>query len=299
MMTYCLLKTGGSSIIMGSKYYTRFIPQKKGKLLKVTKLDDHHNELKYASVIKKIKDSSKYYSIPDEDIKVLEPSDTFYIFLKKLTKNHNMDIFGSSLHYMHVDYAGDTDVLSTLNNIIEYKDFGIWKSYRTLLKFAVHMLKALDFLHDNKVCHLDIKAENVVINTSFKQFRLIDFGYTTMYPFDDFVNDIKGTSCYFPKKMNDDEVTNWFPQIETNDMIKVNDMYPFQRNRHLVYKIDSYCLGRLLYFITYIYRDNKINKCIKTDKKAENKVTSITRVLLEPNIHNRVSVKECRFIFGV
>ena len=48
------VKTGSSSIVLGSINYSDYIPYKNNKLLKITKITDKHNEFKILDEIKKI-----------------------------------------------------------------------------------------------------------------------------------------------------------------------------------------------------------------------------------------------------
>ena len=49
-----------------------------------------------------------------------------------------------------------------------------------------------------KLCHLDIKPENIIVDTYTRNFKLIDFGFTSMEPFDEFIKYPRGTLGYFP-----------------------------------------------------------------------------------------------------
>ncbi|CAJ0951360.1 unnamed protein product, partial [Mesorhabditis belari] len=48
-------------------------------------------------------------------------------------------------------------------------------SIRTVIHWAVHLFKALDYLHEQKMIHLDIKTENVLVDTHFT-LKLGDLG---------------------------------------------------------------------------------------------------------------------------
>ena len=114
-----VIKTGSTSIILGYNHYKGRFPYKRGKLLKITKIDNHNNELETLSIIRNIKNTSKYYSIPEKEFTLLEPSDVFYKIVERLVKQEKMTIFGSTLHCFYIDYAG-RDVLSTLNDMMKH-----------------------------------------------------------------------------------------------------------------------------------------------------------------------------------
>ena len=139
----------------------------------------------------------------------------------------------------------------------------------------------------------DIKPENIVINTNSFTFKIIDFGFSSTEPFADFINDMRGTPGYFPKQLNIEKPTPWLPVIKANDMVKVNGLFPFQKNINLIYKIDSYCLGRVLFFLKHIYKENKIYSCFEREKKQENILDKIINDLLKNNVYERPTIKQC------
>ena len=51
-----ILKTGSCSVVLGSNYYKKFVKPKENKLLKISKIANFHDEFKYISLIKNIKD---------------------------------------------------------------------------------------------------------------------------------------------------------------------------------------------------------------------------------------------------
>ena len=60
-------------------------------------------------------------------------------------------------------------------------------------------------------------------------------------------------------------------------MIKANGQIPLVRNRDYVYKIDSFCLGRMLYFLTTVYDMNRSDNpsCFVKDRKSKEIVKRI------------------------
>ena len=65
-----------------------------------------------------------------------------------------MNIFNSSLFCSYVNYAGNKDLHETIIDIKEFSDFSIWKSYKKIIEFSEIILTALNYLHQNKICHL-------------------------------------------------------------------------------------------------------------------------------------------------
>ena len=196
-----IVKTGANSIILGNFHYSNFVKPKSGKLLKITKITNGHNEFEYLDLIREIKNYNKYYSIPDNDYIVLNPSDKFYHDLKQLVKDHQMKIFtNTSLKCFYIEYAGNTDLHDVIQEMKNY-DFSVFHSYSKIILFVKHILKGIMYLHQKKLCHLDIKPENIMINENLKKYKIIDFGFCNKEPFENFTRNTRGTPGYFPKKI--------------------------------------------------------------------------------------------------
>lgn len=282
------LKIGSSSIICGKNHYGNFITPQKSKLLKITKITDSHNEFKYLDEVRKIDNYKKYYTIPDETCFLLQPTDEFYNYIETLVLIRNVNIFGNTLHCYLIDYAGDKDLHTTIVDLNDKTPFPYWKSYSQILNFCRKILKGINFLHQKQLCHLDIKAENIIVNTTFKTYKIIDFGFASKEPFDDYIDNIRGTPCYFPKQFDNEDIKPWFPKIEAND---IEGDIPMRSNRDLVYKIDTYCFGRVMFLLKYIFNENTSFWCFKY-KKEENKIDKIIDDLLENDVYRRLKINE-------
>ena len=282
-----LVKTGSSSLVLGPNHYMTFKPIKPFKLLKITKIDHNNDEFKFLNKIRTIDNYSKYYSIPDEANFLLNPGHRFYDYIKTLVSKEDSIFMNGTLNCCYLDYAGDMELLDTINYMNRYNDFSLWKSYKTILKFTEHILKGLSYLHDKKVCHLDIKPENIIVNTYKKTYKIIDFGYSSMEPFDDYIENTRGTPGYFPCHFDTEVPKPWLPKIEANDTTL------FVKDRSLVYKIDSYCFGRVLYSLAYIYNTNRVYIFFNTEKKNRKKLQQVINSLIENDVYKRITISEC------
>lgn len=292
-MSNNIVKTGSCSIILGRGHFKNYLPIKKNKLVKVTKIIPRHNEFTHLSLIRTIENYDKHYSIPDEEIYTIQPTNDFYKYLVRLCQYEEMEIFGDTLNCFYIDYAGDKELLDSIIEMETRYDFSFWKSYKKILDFSKQIMLGIKFLHDKKLCHLDIKAENIMVNTRTSKFKIIDFGFCSKEPFTDFINDMKGTPGYFPKNFRGDNVTDWFPITKANDCVEVDGLIPMKKDSLLVYKIDSYCFGRVLNFLKYIYDDNKIYYCCNSESNKGKKLDYLINDLTEPNCWNRKTIKEC------
>lgn len=291
-MSSKLVKTGACSIILGSGHYGDYLPPKKNKLLKIVKSSKIHNEFRLLNKIREIKKYKDFYSIPDEISHILKPDEDFYKKLINLVAYDDIKIFYGNLECYYIDYAGNTDLLDSLDEVYHDKDFTLWKSYKFIIKFSKKIMEGLKFLHDKNICHLDIKPENIMVNKYKKEFKIIDFGFSSMEPFDDFIENLRGTPGYFPKKFDNIETIEFLPEIEANDFIYVNNSFPLNTNRNLVYKIDSYCLGRVLLYIVFIYKTKRVYQMFNYEKNSLKKIEYIMGLLTENDVNKRKTVTE-------
>jgi serine/threonine protein kinase len=279
-----VLKTGANSVLLGKNYYDGFFPHKVNKLLKVTKIGEGHDELKNLSYVRIIKNYRDYYIIPEVELTKILPGGEFMEYLKRITVKHSLDIFEGSLFCMYVDYGGQMDVMDSLMCFSPR----VWKSCKAILRFSNQIMEGLSFLHEKKICHLDIKPENIMVNLFDNSFRIIDFGFSSVEPFDDFVHDIRGTPHYFPKHIELGSDLG-LPRIKANDLDEMNGEIPMIRNRSLVYKIDSYCFGRVLNLVYDVYLDNT---CCRFEKTSRRKIKALMELLLVNNVHRRLTISQ-------
>ena len=254
-----LMKYGSSSIVLGKDHYSGHFPEKPNKLLKITKQFDSHDEMLYESVIRSITECDKYYAIPESEVKELPPTSAFYRYLKNIFEKKQLHIFTTTLSCFYVDYAGSMDMIDSIEKMLVERDKTVWKSHGSILEFANHIIKGVGYLHEKKICHLDIKAENIMIDIRDKDtivFRIIDFGFSSKEPFTEYINNTRGTPGYFPKYF-EGFVEPGLPPIYANDLEpeKKTGLIPIKTNPKLVYKIDTYCLGRTLQYLLYHYNN--------------------------------------------
>lgn len=294
-MSYDLLKTGSCSVILGEKHYSNFFTTKKGALLKVTKLLSKHNELKHLDKVREIKDYDKYYTIPYREIIEIKKSDPFHFYLSRLVMYENMNIFDNNLHCFSIDHAGDNDMLDIIDEMGIKSNNLFWKSYKDIVRFARHILRGLNFLHQKELAHLDIKPENIMVNRETKQFKIIDFGFTQKYPFEEYIDSPRGTPGYFPRHFDFEKPNRWLPKIRANDFDKEDGEIIVKREPELIYKVDSYCFGRVLYFLREVFQDNKAIQCCNWNfnRRVKDNLDILIVSLLENDVRLRLTPGEC------
>lgn len=295
-------KYGYSSILLGYGHYGKFLDIKENKLIKVTLISENHNELNTLSYIREIKNFEQYYCIPDDISFKINPGTAFYEYVKKLSENIVISIFkkNKTLHCNYIENAGNYELLDTINDIFD-SDFSFWTCYDDIYLFVKEILTGIHFLHIHKICHLDIKPENIIVNKVNFTFKLIDFGFSSIEPFDNFISNMKGTPGYFPSHNYNYTITEFFPRIYANDIKNVNGKIPIAENRNLVYKVDSYCFGRVLFCLVKSFQKFKNESCcffwnIEENKKKK-KIYKICNDLLINDVNKRITIQECLYSY--
>ena len=289
-------KTGACSVIINANLYSPHFQKKDGKLMRITKLSPRHNDYKNLGMIRTIPEYSKWFAIPDQEKFELRFGAPLWSVIEHYYGNDETvgDIFkvNHTLLCSYIDDAGNQDIYDSLKSLRSKNDHSVWRSYGSVWRFIEHICAGLRLLHENKICHLDIKSENVVVSYDKKTFKLIDFGFSSREPFTDFTEHIKGTPGYFPKHFGG-KAEYGFPEIYTNDMILVEGQLPMKRDSKLVYKIDSFCLGRLIQLIFIHYSDNPGWFCLKSrERKNKEKIQRVLMRLLNGDVHQRATIED-------
>jgi serine/threonine protein kinase len=66
-------------------------------------------------------------------------------------------------------------------DLLDYLNFYKPKDTRRLVALYNQILDAVCYLHDNAIAHLDLKLENIILNTDTNIIKLIDFGEAVQY----------------------------------------------------------------------------------------------------------------------
>ena len=215
-----------------------------------------------------------------------------FIISKKL-KNKNISIFYGveeikeyNLDLVIIEYA-------IYNNLRFFQKKILKRNYLSeslLCFFAYQILNGLKYCHMNKIAHLDIKPENIVVD-EFLNLKIIDFSVSLDY-----------------SKIKSDEIkltfqgTNFYvaPEVIKEEVINVKDLN----------KVDLYSFGVMLYKLAYgsypygltsadSHNYELIYSKIQNEKLEFNKkfvcssyFIDFLKSLLENNINKRISINE-------
>ncbi len=117
--------------------------------------------------------------------------------IKKLTKHDSL------MNIINIDKSKYNNIyliyLEYINGINLSKYIETYSLNNTLIINIIYqILQGLEFLHDNKITHRDIKLENIIINPYNNKIKIIDFGLACYgLP----CKDLVGTSGFFAPEM--------------------------------------------------------------------------------------------------
>lgn len=136
----------------------------------------------------------------------------------------------------------------------------------------LQILSSIEKLHEGKIIHRDIKAENILINKSTKEVKLIDFGCAANDQAEDFTQ-LCGTEQQFPPEY-------------------------FTSKRYRGRTLDLWCLGQVLYFLVeklYPFDSTEdIVRCRPAYGRARGKVRDLLTRMLHEKEEARPGAEEIR-----
>ena len=181
-----ILATGSSSCIFRPNIpckgdETNGMDDKISKIVYGSKSNKYlKQEKKMNYIIKSIKGYEQWALIYDKFCKA-PLYDNIFKYDKDIIKcmdKHYEDEFNKTNNMMIGLYGGDTFEDYFINNVLKNKSSKIINKHMyILLKKMEPLFKGLKLLYDNKIIHLDIKINNIVIHEG--QFKYIDFGLSS------------------------------------------------------------------------------------------------------------------------
>src|SRR3990167_3357287 len=95
--------------------------------------------------------------------------------IQNLKLKHSLDYVESFIEndklYIVTEYISGAE----LHDFVTTDAFSTISAVRSISK---KILKAVQELHENNICHLDLKLENIMVDTKNEEVKLIDFGFS-------------------------------------------------------------------------------------------------------------------------
>lgn len=172
-----------------------------------------------------------------------------------LVRALDMDVYSYSIVY---EYFKGMDMIDYLNM------FGCTDG-KFLMQVYKQLLETVGYLHDMGVAHMDIKLENILIETDEENnpkktdfvLKLIDFGSAKQVTPEMRINNVCGTLCYFPPEMCSGYY--YYPQ-----------------------KVDVWCCGIVLY--NFIYDRMPWEEAKGSDPIFVHVYKELTKNMLHPDV---------------
>lgn len=213
--------------------------------------------------------------------------------LLKKSRNKNVINYFGSYEIKKDEYACIIMNLGKFGNLINFQDNVINKNYlsESILCFiGYQILCGLQYLHKCKVCHFDIKPQNIIIEDSLN-VQIIDYSLSEDY------STIESPLIKLPFRG-----TSFFmaPEIIRTDIINIKD----------IAKVDLFSFGVVLYYFAFGYFPFNLKKeDIKNNEIIYQKITQDLIIdnennyysayfidflnrLLEKDINKRINIKE-------
>jgi serine/threonine protein kinase len=90
---------------------------------------------------------------------------------KNIRKTYGIDLLLQTIIFEH---CPGIDLIDYLNSYTLYNT-------RPFLRYFKQLIDAVLYLHNNGIAHVDIKLENIILNTKTNNIKLIDFGESTLF----------------------------------------------------------------------------------------------------------------------
>ena len=276
----------------------------------ITKLlpSNDNSEVLISKIISELKNFEKYFCplIVDSEIFLPMYSNEWNDIKFKHKKTH--------LYAYNCYYGGYDLNLIIENNLLFSRLRLCLNNVNGFLKFIKKICLGLYFLHKNNIIHNDIKLENLVITFCGDNFsiKIIDFGLSDIYPFNNFLKRPAGTHGYIPIN-NQDFIcdyeyypNDWKKSVNSNKYTHVSTLTSVKK---YIFGTDIFSLGitmRMLidklsekfFFGSKVIDIDDINfNCCFCPNKKLNKLKIIISSLLIEDVRYRCCIKNILKLF--
>lgn len=226
----------------------------------------YNKEKKYNNLIKKIKGYKDWAVIFNDDCKA-PIHNILYKYDKEgidecITNTIEIDAFNNRSYMFTGEYGGKTLIDYFKNNFSQIKNGkNLENKFIKLMKLMRPLFVGLCELQRNKVCHNDIKYNNIVYKNEKKGFRFIDFGLSSTF------KDIDNFKKRSVKEFNTSRLYMFYPleyiYLYTPHISLHNEKHNKRKNIDLIsdiYRIFKLDFDRIKEETIELIKNNKINE---------------------------------------
>ena len=167
---------------LGGEGFVFLVKEKKSKNYYAAKIDkennDFHNEIDFIDVLRRKGCQNIVNLIDSGEGEIRRFKDN-----SRITKK-----------FLILEFAENRDI----GDYILILKQGFDESYSKVIFYKI--LKCIQSIHNNKVCHLDIKLDNILFDDDFNP-KICDFGYAMNYS--PKLEQKKGTECFLPPEIKE------------------------------------------------------------------------------------------------
>lgn len=189
-------------------------------------------------------------------------------------------------------------------DLLDYANEYKISNTRHLVSFFYQILDAVDYLHKLGIAHLDLKLENIVVNTDTNNIKLIDFGEAAFFKDEQnnnvLFNDMRGTVQYLPPESVDsmgflgDKTDIWCCGVILYNLFYNIHPWEIARTSDSKYRIHLFNINRDR--LSDIIFPNKSEYYTETEWKV---IKYLFKTMLNPDHKKRISISKTRSIFGL
>lgn len=253
-------------------------------------------------VVKRLKNAYKYTRYNDDNEKIINKF--FEEYKIGILLNHT-----NIRRTLDIDMINKCIVFENCSGIdlLDYANEYNLPNTKHLLNYFYQILDGISYLHNLGIAHLDLKLENIIINTDTNVIKLIDFGEAVFYKDDDNKEKefygTRGTVSYIPPEVVE---MNVFSATKTDMWCCGLILYNLFYNRH-PWDLARYQTDKR-YKMHYVYmKYNKLHTNIFPINETTSYYTTrelniiqyLFRTLLNPDPEKRISINMTRSIFNL
>lgn len=133
-----------------------------------------------------------------------------------------------NIKYLILQYAENGSLIDYLNNYLT------WFEERHAKLIFYKILKGIEILHNNNICHRDLKLENILLDKNYNPI-IADFGTAKIIESEEELKEIVGTSRYYAPEISFFKIPYQGKKLDIFNLgvinfLLTNNKFPFEAN---------------------------------------------------------------------